>query len=782
MILFCILHLCNTSSYGQVLAGVKESFTRYAQNTPREKIYVHTDKQLYLAGEILWFKIYDVDGDTNKPSALSKVAYTEILDQNNDPVLQAKIALNNGSGSGSFYLPVSVNTSNYRLRVYTSWMKNFSADNYFQKTISIVNPLKSPEKPNKPIAENYDIQFFAEGGYLLNNVSSKVAFRVVDAKGSGVQFTGAIVNEHNDTIAKIKPLQFGIGNFTFKPSRGHTYTAIIRINGKVEKKELPVAMDQGYNMAVTGRSGGQIHIRVNSTDQSAQVIYLLANTRQQLKDALSAPMANGVADLVVDESKLGEGVSRLTIFNSAQQPVCERSVFKRPQVLSVGATADKPGYQTRKKVNIQVSVTDKSGRPLATDMSVSIYRADSLQGNVSGSIQSYLWLTADLKGNIEAPDSYFDPNNTNADEAIDNLMLTQGWTGFKWEDVLNGKAPVFKYIPEYSGHIITAKVTDPKTGLPAKNTIINLSVPGKRVQFYPATTNASGYVYFNTKNFYGANELVVQPNFASDSSLKIEVIDPYAHQFTDVALPHLHLNKNYSGLLQRYSVNTQAQNIYHGDQIRPFYAPAVDSSSFFGQPKKTYLLDDYTRFTTMEEVLREYVHEVFVSKSQKRFHFRVVGSEVVLRDDPLVLLDGIPITDMNKVIALDPLKVKRLDVVNEHYFLRPLICDGILSFSTYKGDLGGYEIDPHAVVLDHEGMQLKRDFFSPVYDSPEQINDHLPDLRSVLYWQPNITTDNTGKATVSFYTSDVTGSYIGILQGITADGMAGSGSLKIEVK
>src|SRR5690606_30831728 len=81
------------------------------QNTLfKEKLYVHTDKSFYLAGEIMWFKIYAVNDETNQPVNISKLAYIEILDRQSRHVLQAKIPLTIHGGEGSFYLPVTLST------------------------------------------------------------------------------------------------------------------------------------------------------------------------------------------------------------------------------------------------------------------------------------------------------------------------------------------------------------------------------------------------------------------------------------------------------------------------------------------------------------------------------------------------------------------------------------------------------------------------------------------------------------------------------------------------
>jgi hypothetical protein len=143
------------------------------------------------------------------------------------------------------------------------------------------------------------------------------------------------------------------------------------------------------------------------------------------------------------------------------------------------------------------------------------------------------------------------------------------------------------------------------------------------------------------------------------------------------------------------------------------------------------------------------------------------------------MVDGVPIFDMNKVIAYNPLKIKKAEVVTRKYFINTLAADGILSYSTYKGDLDGFQFDPGTIELSYDGLQLAREFYSPQYISQEQKQSRLPDYRNVLYWSPQITGNN---ATLSFYTSDVKGKYVAVVQGIDADGKAGYSTTQFEVK
>src|SRR5579862_5059646 len=115
----------------QSVSPIQSSFEKYKRYALHEKVFVHTDKPVYLTGEILWFKLYVVDGTFHKPLDLSKVAYVDVLDNNSVPVMQTKLELKNGIGSGSVYIPVTLANGTYKLRAYTNWMKNFSPDFYF---------------------------------------------------------------------------------------------------------------------------------------------------------------------------------------------------------------------------------------------------------------------------------------------------------------------------------------------------------------------------------------------------------------------------------------------------------------------------------------------------------------------------------------------------------------------------------------------------------------------------------------------------------------------------
>ncbi len=788
LFLFVILFSSKTTAQNSGEIILQESFKNYQEHSFTEKIYLHSDKDIYLAGEICWFKLYNVNAIFNSPVSVSKIAYVEVLDSNNKPVLKAKISLKNGTGNGSFDFPLSLISGTYNLRAYTNWMKNDPADYFFYKRIRILNSRKAVESTGSSSKEIYDIQFFPEGGNLVNGIQSKIAFHTVDKTGKGISCEGVVINDQNDTLVHFSSLKFGMGNFLMTPQEGHLYKAMIRLpNGQKLLKELPVAYKDGYTLQLEATEADQLKItvRTNLINSVTPIVYLFAHTRGSVKFVSGSSTANGQAVFLIDKNKLGDGISHLTIFNANKQPVCERLYFTYPkQQLEVAITSDLKEYDLRKKINLHINTSNLDGKPLEATMSMAVIRIDSLQEIEEMDISSYLWLSSDLTGTIESPGYYFNTIDSYKEGAIDNLMLTHGWRRFNWEEVFQNKTPGFDFAPEYVGHLITGKIIENSTGLHGKGINGFLSVPGTRTQFRTARSNEYGVVKFEVNDFYNEGEIIVQTNSRMDSGYSIEIVSPFAEKFTKNILPEINLRTLQTEDLQFHHIGVQVQNVFNSNKTNQYKFPSIDTTPFYNKPDITYLLDNYVRFTTLDEVLREYVLPVSVTTRNRKYHLPVYDelSRKFFEIDPLVLVDGVPAFDFDRFMNYDPLKMRKLELVSRLYYYGNLFFPGIINFVTYKGDLAGYELDPHATVIDYEGLQLQREFYTPVYETPQQIESRLPDYRNLLYWSPDINTNSSGKQDISFYSSDLAGKFAVILQGITPNGKTGSKAMMIEVK
>ena len=767
--------------------AVIDKFRSYSGKAYQEKLFLHTDREFYTTGEILWFKIYYVDGAFNKPADLSKVAYVEVLNEMNEPVLQTIASLKRHENNGSLYLPTTLNTGYYTVRAYTSWMRNFDANYFFEKKITVVNTLRAATAvSNKETVAPAVIQFFPEGGNLVNNIKSTIGFTVSDIDGGINDCRGVVIDKNNDTVLSFAPLKFGIGRFELTPDAQNNYKAVVLFpSGKKITAPLPKIYDRGLVMHVKENEKDQFIVSVhrNGDNGTNEEVILAIHSRQVLQFAEKKKIDGTDSTVfIVDKKRVGQGVVAFTVFNGKDQPVCERLCFIKPvnNNLKPEIKTDKQDYTNREQIELVFNVHGND----EYDLSASVFEFDSLQQQGRSDILSYLWLGSDLGGTIESASYYFS-DEIDAAIAADNLMLTYGWRRFKWEDVLNGDDSFIKYYPETKGHLVSAKVSDAISNKPGGNITSYLSVSGQPFGFYSAASNKDGLVQFEVKDFYGNRQLTAIPGNEADSIYRVEILRPFALVNQGRKLPPLVLNENIKELLLQKSIGMQVQNIFSGDSIRNFTEPVInDTLPFFGKGETGYNLDEYKRFTTMEEVLREYVAGVNVGIRNGRKVVKLFdpSRRDFYTDNPLIMIDGVALADPHNIFTYDPLKVKRLDIMSNRYIYGDAAFSGIISLSTYNGTFDAFDLDPKLVAVDYNGLQLQRQFYSPAYATKQQIESKIPDLRNTLFWSPHISTGEDGRTSLQFYSSDRKGKYIVVLQGINSNGELVSSVTTFSVK
>src|SRR5450432_141879 len=764
---------------------IRNAFDQYRGQYVQEKIYVHTDKNSYVSGEICWFRLYDLDASFHKPVSFSKIAYVEVLDKNNQPVIQEKVSLKPGEANGSILVPVNIASGTYKFRAYTNWMKNDGPDNFFEKAIRIINPQNLQADSGLAKTNRYDVQFFPEGGNLVQNIESKMAFRITDAYGRGMDCEGVLLNANGDTVLQFHPLHKGLGSFLFTPAPDQLYKALIRFaHGEQVTKILPPAYPDGYVMHISKTGDGQISVTLRvSPDLDGENIYLFVHGSQSTLPVKTGKLVSHSAEFFIKPDELEDGISQFTVFNNSGQPVCERLYFKYPEKkLLISATTDSE-FGIRKKVNLNLTVTDQSGKPASADMSMAVYRLDSLQDVDETDIRHYLYLTANL-GQFESPAFYFQENGKSGEEDMENLLLTHGWRRYNWKEIIRRKTLPAEFPPEYSGHIILGKMVNNKTGASVPHEDAYLSVPSTRAQYRPTTSDGNGLVKFEVTGFYGTQELVVQTNPKEDTFSHIEITNPFIQKYSANILPDFPIPPKTSPTLLDQSIHEQVRHIYDGIRLNQIVMQYVDTNPFYAVPDEKYLLDDYTRFQSMEEVLREYVHSLNVVRRKDKFQLYLFDNpfQKPFEDEPLILIDGVPFFYANDLFHQDPLKIRRLDLINRQYAIGDQTYSGIINLTTYRGDLDGIVIDPRAVVLDYPGIPGERLFFEQQYETELQINSRMPDYRTLLYWTPQIKSGADGKNQLSFYTSDLPGKYALVVQGLSDSGEPGSHLVFFTVK
>ena len=361
---FCLLISLTVMGQDPFLDKVAASLNLYEANEQNEKIYLQTDKSFYISGEICWFKSYVVDASLHNPFSLSKVAYVELLNHESKPVMQGKISLQQGTGNGSFFLPLYLPSGSYRIRAYTNWMKNSGPEYFFEKNITVVNTMKRDRDSLVKKTAALDVQFFPEGGKLVDGIPAVVGFKAVDENGNGINVEGDIVDQDEKTIAHFQTQLFGMGRFSLTPSATNQYKAYIRIGqNQLAVANFPTVSQKGYVLKVTADSGSQVNITAFSNyEGDNRPMYLLIHTRGIIKYAQPLKMVDGRGSVYLQKSQLGEGISSITLFNASQQPVCESLIFRMPGSLPISAQSEMEEYPVRTKITANIHITRRKGR------------------------------------------------------------------------------------------------------------------------------------------------------------------------------------------------------------------------------------------------------------------------------------------------------------------------------------------------------------------------------------------------------------------------------------
>jgi len=748
-----------------------DKFDEFRKNNFQEKIYVTTDREFYLAGEIIWFKVYGMDGSLHLPTDLSRIAYVELVSADSVAQMQEKVELNQGTGSGSWYIPTNIVSGRYLLRAYTNWMKNYDAAFYFEKELTIVNTFKAlPELPSK---EGISMQFYPEGGHLVSGIESRVAFQATNLPTSDAEFTAVLQNSQGDTIQHFKPEHAGMGSFRFIPEKDMSYQAAITYGEETTFARLPEVAEVGHVLSLE-KNDDKVQVLVHSNTRE-DGLFLLVQSRNMVSHSVYKNLNNGRAGFSIAVEDLADGVNHFTLFNNAGMSVAERLFFKQPDnLMSIEIKSDQNQPAVKKMVNYQITATENA------NLSMSVFKLDSLNKEPSVNMVDYLYLTSDLDTRIQNPSYYL--HEKTPTQHIDLLMMVHGWSRFDWEEVINPVETDKKYVPEVRGHLIQGEITHKESGLPGENINAYLSVTGKHPRFYVSRSDAQGRIKFEFQDSYGDTNIVIGTNQLLDSAYAFEIRDAFSQQYRpfvnyelDIDLPHT------TPLIDR-SIDMQAMNIYREANINTYTSEDADTALFFTKGDKHYLLDDYTRFSSMEDIMREYMPEVFVNVNKDGFSLRILDKEREIRyeDNPLVLYDGVPVFDMNKFMAVDPHKIRRIDVIRMRYFYGKSTFDGIISCLSYEQDLEGLTIDPTSLLINYKFAQLQRSFYSPEYSA--NTNSSLPDRRNLLFWKPDIVTNEEGVAEVEFSTSEESGTYRVVIEGISEDGIPGYSTVTFEVQ
>lgn len=750
--------------------GVYENKLRaFYKNNYQEQIYIQTDKRAYITGERVYFKVFCLEKTTSKASKLSKVAYFEILSDDNKQLIKAKIELKNGSGHGQVFIPTNINSGNFVMRGYTRWMQNYGPESFFHNMITIINPFKKLGLNPLSKPDDITINFYPETGDPINGLQTKVIFDCRYANGHPAKVQGILFANDTTEVVRFSPDQNGYGNFEYTPDIFNKYqVALLHADSTVTTHKVPMTIGKGLALQVD-ESKKDFTIDIYCNDQlilesSDRIITILQQEDVMVLNK-DLKLLNGKTSFTFDKTLLNDGVANLYLFSEGGDLLKTRSILKIEEKNEELISLTNSTYVTRE--GVKLSLDNKFDDFM--DCSIA---AGSFHDNFKGqylSLTNYLLIDHALKGFIYGIETYFEGDIESISSSINDLLIAFPEEKTDWLSAVEDKV----FIPEYRGAIITGQVVHKVTKEPTYGIYAYISTPGKNVQFNATQSKHDGQLIFEMNKFYGSNDVIIQTDYTKDTMYTIHIDNPFSEKYLEYNLPEINVDESMQTWIEQRSYNMQISNTYQKYETKLPPLTVIDTTTFYNDPDATYFLDDFTRFIVMEEVLREYVNGTNVRKNKEGFYLRMLDLERndVFTENPLMLLDGVAVFDANEIIALDPLKIEKIETVKRRFHKGYLDCHGILNLTSYDGNLPGYKLNENAVIIEYDGLQFSRQYKFPEYLKPKDKRSTYPDFRNTLYWNPDYKSDDNSETIAEFYTSDAIDKYEVIINGISKNGL-----------
>jgi TonB-dependent SusC/RagA subfamily outer membrane receptor len=483
----------------------------YTQTIASEKIYLHTDKSVYFAGERIWFKAYLIDGVTHRIGSLINPVYVELINPYQKKSQSLRLRISAGEGTGSFLLTDTIPEGIYQIRAYTNWMKNFGPEYFFNRNLEIRNPKneylinskearqnKKKVRKLKHETETYQIGFFPEGGSLLANVSSKIAFKATDGYGVGISVNGIIIDNKQHEILRFESEHDGMGDFMLHPLADKTYSALVKFpDGSKRKIPLPESEVNQVGLAII-ESGDQISLKINSNklpsnDRPANEFIIIGQVRGKVYIASSINLLDQDSIMLIDPQQFPSGVAQFTLFNNRLMPLSERLFFiNHHDFINFEITGER--YADSALLIVAPATNQLGGNYFTGSLAATIIESKN-ELIPQENILTDLLLTSDLPGNIQHPFYYLNEVESHAREYVDLLMLTHGWKRFIWEDVILNHYPHI-YFEKEQGISIQGKITREIFEFPIRDANVKLFILNEYNDEYMTNTNKDGRFYF----------------------------------------------------------------------------------------------------------------------------------------------------------------------------------------------------------------------------------------------------------------------------------------------
>jgi hypothetical protein len=766
-----------------------QTLNNWSAKSPIEKVYLHTDRAEYLAGETIWFKAYLYAEYI--PDSISSVVYAELYDQNQQLVNRVILPVIDGDAFGDIDIPDTAKSGNYFIRAYSPTMLNHDNDFLYTKKIRVVGKGKMPL-----VAEDKtpQIEFFPEGGNLVNGYSIGVAYKITNKSGVPVNGTGIIRNQNGDSILAFESYHDGMGLFEIESKPGVSYYAQLTGDAGKEKFQLPQPVEKGIAFSLMPDPQGIYYSVKHNKDEAAfAASYMIGQMDHRVVFEKKFSSKEDWITGVINTGKLYSGILQVTVFNINGLPLAERLWFvdNKEYLLKGDLRADTLNFNKKALNHITLSIKDT----IIGSFSLSITDPDLSANELrTESIISNLLLTSDLKGYIHNPAYYFSSDNDSVKTALDFVMMTNGWRRFKWVDLLAGRTSPVTYIdPKYISLRGQINERDSRKPVPDKELVVLIKTPENASNSSRMIkTDATGNYKLDSLIFYGHSRILfsdirgkkskwIDVINKSDSLSKIYPLAKINTRFFPSISHHAlasvidgRLNSAYSSLsafdktLEEVIVSARKKSPL--ELLDEKYA----SGMFSGDAMKTLDLlnaDDAVGYPSIFEYIEARIPGVTVAR--EGFDYTIYYRQAVTMSAggpiPMTIFLNEMQTDVSFISAIPVTEIAMVKIYNSFVAVTGNAPGGVLSIYTKKGSDLFKAMPSSADVFEYNGFSFIREFYSPNYsvDSLKKQNDH----RITLVWKPDIYLRTINPVVpIRFYNNDNSKRFKVIIEGMTKDG------------
>jgi hypothetical protein len=647
-----------------------------------------------------------------------------------------------------------------------------------------------------PISKPNDIQFFPEGGELITGVRTKIAFKAIKPDGLGIDVKGTITDNSNNVVTEFSSSHLGMGVFVLTPEEGKTYTAhVTYADGTAGTPEFPKVGSDGIDLNIDNNDADNLNLKLQCDqaflkDYKGKTFFVLAKAAGQICYAAKMILQDQVYSATVPKSKFPTGVLQVTLFTGDGEPVSERIAFiQHNDDINLSVKSDLQSYETRQRVLLNLAAKN-GAQPDEGTFSVSVINESKVpfDENAETTILSYLLLTADIKGYIEKPNYYFNHPDQKALADLDILLQTQGYRRFSYDDILDNKAP--KIVAELERGIAITGTLRGANGIPVNRGNVHISIPDKN---YTANTitGDDGRFAFPNLVFPDSTKVIVSARDNPRSSDLVLSLDNGQRQSIPINYQAPDAVTNIDSMMSAYLKNSKKQHdelhILKEVVIKDKRAEQKPSHKDFGNLATLGELPDHMitskqleGCTNLQDCIMGLAAGLTFD-NDKFYNFRQYESgnrtplQIFLKGMPIETVDLASVNPAN-IESIEIFLTDQLGLVNSAYQSNGAIVINLkkgvegtgtkISYQDLKQMLGSrYEATVYP-----KGYEPVRIFYVPRYTGPRQNQPTKLDIRSTVYWNPNVTTDKTGNASVEFFNTDSQGTYRVTVEGIDKDG------------